>query len=339
MALSNNLPAVRAVALLGDGKLLVGGQFTQVGKNAVNDLVRLNKDGSLDKSYGGSAAVAALQGSNPNGGDQVVTFKLQADGKLLVALQIITANGLPAANSLYRLNADGTLDAAFNPGGAGTSTSGPVNVIALENDGKILIGGNFTSYNGAERNFFTRLRADGTLDNTFTQQGQGFSSTVLGISQQPDGKLLVGGLFIQFDRITRIYAARINPTSAAPAVTVSLAAQTPLAVLGAKPVNGAVTVTRRGGNLTLPLPVYYTLGGDARNGVDYRNLSGAVTILANKTTARILVRPRQGPTAARSRKVTFKLSLVSPRSVGFLNAGYAATKGQAVVKIIDDGTK
>ena len=72
-----------------------------------------------------------------------------------------------------RLNADGTLDTTFNPGGAGADAQ--VNGVVLQPDGKILIVGYFTSYNGngAASNNIARLNANGTLDTTFNPGGAG----------------------------------------------------------------------------------------------------------------------------------------------------------------------
>ncbi|MFM9006926.1 MAG: delta-60 repeat domain-containing protein, partial [Flavobacteriales bacterium] len=59
---------------------------------------------------------------------------------------------------------DGTLDAGFNPG---TGADNIIYATALQTDGKIIIGGQFTSYNGTTRNSIARLNADGTLDASF----------------------------------------------------------------------------------------------------------------------------------------------------------------------------
>ena len=54
------------------------------------------------------------------------------------------------------------LDEPFSP-----QVEGLVSTIAAQPDGKILIGGNFSSVNGTPRNFLARLNADGSLDASF----------------------------------------------------------------------------------------------------------------------------------------------------------------------------
>ena len=63
---------------------------------------------------------------------------------------------------IARLNADGTLDTGFNP-----NANNDVYSIALQADGKILLGGRFTTIGGVQRNYIARLNADGTLDTGF----------------------------------------------------------------------------------------------------------------------------------------------------------------------------
>jgi uncharacterized delta-60 repeat protein len=88
---------------------------------------------------------------------------------------------------LGRLNSDGTLDTSFNP-----QVNGNVSTLAAQTDGKILVGGNFTSLGGHPCNYLGRLNADGTLDATFN------ASATIGIDTlavQADQKVLVGGSF------------------------------------------------------------------------------------------------------------------------------------------------
>ena len=104
---------------------------------------------------------------------------------------------------LIRLNADGSLDTAFTDAASRTGTTanfnGTVSSIALQSNGKVLVGGNFTNYAGTNgRSRLIRLNADGTLDTDFcvnASDGAKFSNTILSIAVQSDGKVLVGGNF------------------------------------------------------------------------------------------------------------------------------------------------
>ncbi|MDQ3063634.1 MAG: delta-60 repeat domain-containing protein, partial [Acidobacteriota bacterium] len=125
---------------------------------------------------------------------------VQPDGKIIVGGSFSGVSGAPR-NSLARINADGSLDATFNPGGAGPNAS--IYALALQPDGKILIGGNGALYNGAYRGTITRLNADGTPDETFNPDGDSADGIVETIAVQPDGKILIGGLFSAYNNSPR----------------------------------------------------------------------------------------------------------------------------------------
>jgi uncharacterized delta-60 repeat protein len=98
----------------------------------------------------------------------------------------------------------GTLDATFvNP-----NLVGGARTIAVQPDGKILIGGWFASVGGQTRNRVARLNADGTLDTTFVDPI--VSSDVEDLVLQPDGKILIVGLFTSVGGQTRNRVARLN---------------------------------------------------------------------------------------------------------------------------------
>jgi hypothetical protein len=109
-------------------------------------------------------------------------------------------------NFVARLNANGTHDLTFN---GGEATSNHVFASAIQPDGKILIGGSFTSYAGIETGRLTRLNPNGTLDNTWTPGG-GAEGEVYALALQPDGKLILGGAFATYNGILRGGVARIG---------------------------------------------------------------------------------------------------------------------------------
>ena len=128
---------VRAVVTQADGKILIGGDFTTLSPNggaAVtrNRIARLNPDGTLDASF------------DPNADGQVQSIAAQADGKILIGgfFTVLSPNGGAAVtrNCIARLNPDGTLDASFDPNANNTVFS-----IAVQTDGRILIGGSCTT--------------------------------------------------------------------------------------------------------------------------------------------------------------------------------------------------
>ena len=121
--------------------------------------------------------------------------------------------------NIARVNADGTLDLSFDPGqGIGTILP-KVLAIALQSDGRILIGGQFSSVNGTNRFGIARLNTNGTLDLSFDPgsgaHGSLGSASVYALAVQPDGKVLLGGFFSTVNGTNAGNLARLNPDVAA----------------------------------------------------------------------------------------------------------------------------
>ena len=191
---------VQTITVQPDGKILVGGAFTTFNGVTVNRIARLNADGTRDTS-------AFTVGAAAN--DTVSTIAVQSDGKILLGGTFTTFNGV-TVNRIVRLNADGTRDTAFTTN-TGTGANNTVYTIAVQPDGKILVGGQFTTFNGVTANRIVRLNADGTRDTAFTTNtGTGANKTVYTIAVQPDGKILVGGQFTTFSGVTVNRIARLN---------------------------------------------------------------------------------------------------------------------------------
>jgi uncharacterized delta-60 repeat protein len=196
---ANNL--VYAIAVQSDGKILVGGFFVTWNGATVNYIVRLNADGTRDTAFTTNTGNAA--------NSLIYAIAVQSDGKILVGGFFTTWNGA-TVNYIVRLNADGTRDTAFTTN-TGAGANGGVFSIAVQSDGKILVGGTFTTWNGATVNSIVRLNADGTRDTAFTTNtGTGASSTVRATSLQSDGKILVGGFFTTWNGATVNYIVRLN---------------------------------------------------------------------------------------------------------------------------------
>lgn len=192
---------VRSVAVLSNGKILIGGDFATYNGTSRNLIARLNADGTLDTSF---------LGNGVNG--TVYAIVEQSNGKILIGGGFDTYDGT-SRNFIARLNADGTLDTSFNPG---NGPSDRVLVIAVQPDGKILVGGRFTTYDGTSRNNITRLNANGSLDMSF-DPGTGADNvnfmvggTVHTIVVQSDGDILIGGAFASYNGTARNRIARLN---------------------------------------------------------------------------------------------------------------------------------
>jgi len=231
---------VNALAVQPDGKILVGGDFTHIGGQARNSLARLRPDGSVDGAFQPTIDVNNLYG------DAVFCLAVRPDGKLLLGgnfgsfdggssnpcLALLLPNGehdwwdfygaprdwigalavqpdgkILVAYTSYGLDRfwpDGSWDSTFNSPTTGAST---VNCLAVQADGKILLGGRFTTLNGQTRNYLGRLKADGNLDDTFNPNANGEVRTLL---VEPSGKIVVGGDFTQIGGQSRAYVARLE---------------------------------------------------------------------------------------------------------------------------------
>ncbi len=184
---------VEAQALQSDGRVVIGGRFNQFNGVAHNAIARLNASGALDSAF------------NPIVDEIVVALALQPDGKILIGGEFSLVNGTPR-NHVARLNPDGSLDTSFDPG---TGLNASVQRFALQADGKIILGGQFTSVNGVTRVRVARLNPNGSLDTTF-DPGEGPNKFVGTMSLQPDGKTVIGSQFTSVGGTNRIFVARLN---------------------------------------------------------------------------------------------------------------------------------
>ena len=235
--------AVNAVHVLSDGRLLVGGAFTFAGSTAAGGLVRLQAGGAVDTTFsagtGANGAILALarasDGSlfaggafttfagsaapgvvkltadgarasgfsigtgNANNANPVRALAVASDGKLIVGGSFDGWAGA-AVGGLVRLNTDGSRDTAFLNG---FGTDGPVWSLAALADGRLYVGGNFTTLGGGERRGLVRLTATGTIDQVF-DAGTGFTGgDVRTLAPVADGRLVVGGTFSSFQGVAR----------------------------------------------------------------------------------------------------------------------------------------
>jgi len=161
--------------------------------------------GTLDTSFNTTDLGYGHDGTGAN--NTVWSTALQSDGKIIVGGGFTFYNGI-AKNNLVRLNVDGSLDTGFN---SGSGPNSDVNAAIFQQDGKIIIGGAFTSYNGFSRNYIARLNADGSLDTSFNS-GAVPNFSVYSIAIQQDGKIIIGGAFFaDINNVLKTHIARLNP--------------------------------------------------------------------------------------------------------------------------------
>lgn len=246
---------VKAMVLQPDGKLVIAGDFNSYNGMPSKSVLRLHADGSLDSTFESDLAQnvfvklmlrlpdGKLLISTDSGTDRlmrlhangsrdtsflanafasnlIVALTLQPDGKILIGGNFNSFGGI-TRRRIARLHANGTVDLGFNPGlfsTASSSTSTLVSAIAVQADGKIIIGGDFGAYQGVVRMGMARLNMDGSLDTVFNPR--------MGINQKPftaiplsGEKMLISGAFTTYDGVDRPYLARIFYQNCAVEVT------------------------------------------------------------------------------------------------------------------------
>lgn len=156
------------MTLQADGKILLPGR-----DNDRFELYRYNANGTLDTTFGNNGHVNYSVGS---GADWAYTVTVQPDGKLLLA-GTSDIGDFHRDFSIVRLNTDGSLDTTFSGNGKATFPVGAeddsVNSVAVQSDGKIVLGGDTDGNFGV-----VRLNADGSLDRSFGTLVNGFETVI-----------------------------------------------------------------------------------------------------------------------------------------------------------------
>lgn len=187
---------VSDVAIQSDGKIIVVGRWdNDPSASSFSTIIRLNSDGTIDPTF--------TPGSGAD--DMILAVELQSNGKIVIGGYFTSYDG-ENRGRIARLNADGTLDTSFV---STSGASGDVNDLVIQSDGKIVIGGSFTTYNGASRNRVARINTDGSNDATFSP-GTGANSYITSVDLQSDGKVIIAGNFSSVAGTTRNRLARLN---------------------------------------------------------------------------------------------------------------------------------
>lgn len=186
---------VSAFAIQPDGKILIGGSFTQIGGQNRTNIARLFPDGTVETNF--HPVVLGIGSATIN------CIALQTNGQILVGGNFTTLSG-QSRHNIARLNADGSVDMTFNPG----TDVGPVRGLAVLPNGTILMSGNFSLVGGSFiRQSIARLNTDGTVDTNFNAR---VSGSVLYVVPQADGKILAGGSFTKIGGQNCTNFARLN---------------------------------------------------------------------------------------------------------------------------------
>ena len=255
--------SVSVITLQADGRILVGGNFTQFTPNGATtaivtpDFARLNSDGTIDSTF-----------IRPNPTDAVTAIAVQPDGRILVGGRFISLNPIDASssqagNQIIRLNSDGSLDEPFI---LEVGINGVVNAIVVQTDGEVVLGGNFNQINAPDApercNNIARFDSNGLAEISFNP---GNTDSVLAVAIQPStGDFILGGSFTNIGGVTAQFLARVTTAGV-------------LDTTFNPQVNGIISriVTQSDGSLLIS-GNFTTVQGTARNGLARLNPDGTL---------------------------------------------------------------
>ena len=178
-----------------NGKIIICGGFSNYNGYISPRLVRLNSNGTFDSSFEVGSGINYY----------VRRVAIQPDGKIIAVGDFQSYNGI-ARSCIVRINSDGSIDSTFN---IGTGANQRINDVIIQPDGKIIIVGEFTQYNGTLRRYIARLNSNGSLDTSY-DVGTGAFNIIWDAELLPDNKLLIVGKFQSYNGIARNRVARIN---------------------------------------------------------------------------------------------------------------------------------
>lgn len=205
--------------------LTTSAKFFFANKLSGNYIVPVNSQSSPDntslKSYNSDGS-SSSSFTPPiflynNGYARINKIYFLSDGKILVFGSFNSVNGTWSPN-MVRLNANGSVDTTFN---IGTGFFGETTAFALQSDGKYVVGGNFSYFNGVSKEKMVRLNPDGVLDTSFniktvySSSGNitGFvnSGPINDIAIQPDKKIIIAGASLYLNgNVSRKSIVRFN---------------------------------------------------------------------------------------------------------------------------------
>ncbi len=238
---------VSVVRVDSKGRLLIGGLFTQIDGQSALRIARLHASGRRDESFLastnddvdailpiGDRVLISGQFTNASGlsrsrlallddnGNAVTAVAPQADDDVtslaqglvadsyFVGGRFTTINGQPRRRIARLVGGNLNLDPTFVP----PALSGFVDTLAVQRDGKLLVGGSSLRVTGNEAPVL-RLNADGSLDTSFAFEGAGNNDSVNSIAVLSNGKILVGG-FMALGHVARLHPDGSRDTSFVP---------------------------------------------------------------------------------------------------------------------------
>lgn len=256
-----------AVVVDSTGRIVVGGDFTNInGANAAvrNQLARFAANGTLDTTF------------DPNLNGAVMSLAIDSNDKIVVAGDFTAFDsGGNWSERLGRLNSNGTADTGFPDPQINTQ----VNALKIDQNGKIVVGGQFTSAGGQARSIMARFTAAGALDTSFVPPAfTGGGANVKAIATDSSGRLIIGGSFATVGGATRTNLARLVESATLTVVKAGAGSGVVTSSVGGINCGATCTVSTIGSGTSV------TLTAAADSGSTFSGWSGDCTGAAAATT-------------------------------------------------------
>jgi hypothetical protein len=190
---------VNSITVDAYANILVGGTFNLYDGSGCSNIIKLNPDGTINQTF------YENMGTGIDGdayATVINTIAVDAFENILVGGSFNSYDG-SGCSGIIKLTSDGTIDLIFYEN-MGTGIGGSVNTIAVDAFENILVGGNFSSYDGSGCSNIIKLNPDGTINQTFYENmGTGISgdgySTVKSIAVDASVNIIIGGNFTSYD--------------------------------------------------------------------------------------------------------------------------------------------
>ncbi len=230
---------VNAVAIQANGMSVIGGDFDSFNTASINYLARLQTNGFMDESF--------TNGYGRGANNFINAIAIDASQRIVIGGNFTAVNGTNAFH-IARLNYDGSVDTTFTNGFgfAGGPTGGNVYALAIDANGNILVGGDFTSFNTTNCNHIVRLLPNGGLDTSFLPSSglgvtNGTDQDVTAVAVDNSGNVVIGGSFSRVNGASLSHIARLLPNgSVDPAFNPGLGADGNVLALAIQPDNSII---------------------------------------------------------------------------------------------------
>ncbi len=201
--------AVNALEMAGQN-VLVGGMFYSTSGAIIKSLVRYQTTGTVDAGFNANIEEYYPWDQEHQVVASVTALAIDANGNIVLGGSFNRAgSGVPGAGlyryHIARVTASGAVDSLFDPG---SGIDGTVSSVAVQQDSKVIVAGDFTQVNGMTRRGLARLHSSGSVDASF-DPGAGPNAEVKALAIQADGRILIGGSFTNVAGQSRSRIARV----------------------------------------------------------------------------------------------------------------------------------